>query len=218
MAYLFDEFKNIRTFPARTRVYRDGVLVPELSSDEDSNLPLHIIHIGNITGVQNWFVDMNDSEKVFFTARVAATGATNIRMEINANLPGLEFDGKIIIKNSGSLDLSASGNNNRDSTKIKLLTKLFAAAGSENRLTGVANVPAETSDIETDISFAALLEDGVKTLVISPAQRISGVPKGAGHSASIYNPAPAQIQYLSAAGLSPAESAELLNRAFMEEA
>jgi len=217
MAYLFDEFKNIRTFPARTRVYRDGVFAPELSSDGDGALPLHIIHIGNISGAQNWFVDMNDSEKVFFTAKVSASGATKIKIEVNANLPGLSFDGKIIIKNTGSLNLDIAGNNNRDDTKIRIETKLFAGAGSENRLVGIANVPAGVSGVETDIGFAALVAPGAKTLVMSPQQKISGTPKSAGHSASIYRPSEPQIRYLEAAGLSESESAELLNRVFLEE-
>jgi hypothetical protein len=217
MTYFFDQFKNIRTFPARSRVFHDGNPVPELSDESDPALPLHIIHLGELSGVQNWFIDMNDAENVFFTAKITTSGETKIRMEINTNLPNLEFDGKLIIKNAGILDLDISGNNNRDGTKIKIETKLFAAADSENSLIGTANVPAGVEDIETDIGFSALLGKNVKKLVMSPRQKISGVPKSAGHSASIFNPTSKQIQYLSTAGLSDAEAVELMNKVFMEE-
>jgi Fe-S cluster assembly scaffold protein SufB len=52
---------------------------------------------------------------------------------------------------------------------------------------------------------------------MAPAQRISDIPKNAGHGASIYRPAPAAVRYLETSGLASEESAELLNRVFLEE-
>jgi len=216
MAYLFEEFKNIRTFPARTRVYRDGEIVPELSSEEGANLPLHIIRIGKLTGAHNWFVDMDEAGDVFLTARIETEGDTKINLRINPNLENIGFDGKLIIKNTGNLNLEIAGNNNRGGTRIKCQTKLFAAAGGENRLLGVANIPSGVRGAETDISFAALCEPNA-FVSMSPRQRISSIPKSAEHSASIYRPAPAQIRYLETAGLTAAESSALLNQTFMEE-
>jgi len=215
---MFDDFKSIRTFPARTRVFRDGAFVPELSSeDAGAELPLHIIHIGKIEGERNWFIDMTDAVGVFFTARIEIASAAKIKLEVNANIENAEFDGKIIIKNAGKLDLGIIGGNNKSNTKIKCETKLFAAAGSENRMTGSAVVPANAKDAETDISFAALAMPGVKSLEMSPMQKISGIGATARHAASIYRPAATQIQYLKTAGLSASAATELLNRAFTEE-
>lgn len=218
MTYAFDDFKNIRTFPANTRVYRDGVFAPEISSpDEGADLPLHIIHIGNITGMANWFIDINDPVNVFLTARIETSGATKLRIEINPNLENIGFDGKLIIRNTGGLDLEIIANNNRNDTKIRAETKLFAAAGSENHLVGLSNIPSDITGAETDISFRSLCDRHVKLIEMSPAQRIASVPKSAEHSASIYRPAPSQIKYLETAGLSDADAADLLGHAFMEE-
>jgi hypothetical protein len=219
MAYLFDDFKNIKTFPAATRVYRDGFFMPDLSDGAaGADLPLHIIHVGRISGAQNWIVDMREKRKVFLTARIETGGAANIRIEINPALPDLEFEGRVFIKNAGNLVLNIIGNNLENGTKIKCRTKLFAMAGGANDLSGLANIPAGVMDAETDIGFSALCDRGVKMLKISPAQRISSIPESAGHSASIYRPAPPQIRYLETAGLSGQEAAELLNRVFLEEA
>ena len=52
---MWDEF-NIKTFPAETIVFRDGVFCPDLSTLESTNvdkkydLPVHIIYIGEIAG------------------------------------------------------------------------------------------------------------------------------------------------------------------------
>ncbi|MDR3208480.1 MAG: SufD family Fe-S cluster assembly protein [Rickettsiales bacterium] len=226
MAYLFDDFKSIRTFPANTRVYRDGVFAPELSSEnEGAGLPLHIIHVGKITGRQDWIVDMNrtrgrraaGSANVFLTARIEVEGAAKINLEINANIAGAAFDGAVFVKNAGDLTLNVIGNNNKGGTKIACRAKLFAMAGSSGDLSGVANIPAGVPDAGTSVEFSALCRGHVKLLKMSPAQRISSVPAAAGHGASIYRPAPAQIHYLETAGLPEDEAAALLNRVFLEE-
>jgi len=218
MSYLFDDFKNIRTFPAATSVYRNGVFAPDLSEDsDDASLPLHIIHVGEISGGHKWFIDMNEPRNVFLTARIA-TSDTKIDIEVNPNLPNLSFDGLIFCKNAGKVKINIIGNNNRDNTKIKIAVRLFAGAGSESVLAGLANIPAENIGSETDINFSALCDPAAALVKMAPAQRISSVPADARHAASIYSPAKRQIQYLETAGLSAAESVELLNKAFMEEA
>ncbi|MDR1071427.1 MAG: SufD family Fe-S cluster assembly protein [Rickettsiales bacterium] len=219
MSYLFDHFKNIRTFPANTRVYRDGVFAPELSSEnEGPGLPLHIIHIGKITGDHNWVIDMGGPRDVFLTARIETEGAANISVEIDANLENMGFDGRMIVKNAGNLTLDVVGNNNKSGTRIRVETKLFADAGSESELRGLANIPADVSGAESDIGFSALCDPRAKSLAMSPAQRISSAPASAGHSASIYRPPAAQARYLETAGLTELESADLLNKVFLEEA
>ena len=217
MAYLFDDFKNIKTFPAQARVYRDGVFVPELSEDSgDSSLPLHIIHIGKITGTHNWFVDANENRNVFLTARIETSSETKINIEINANLEGIGIEAKIFIVNSGKLNIEVTGNNNRSRTKINAQTKLMALNDSENVLVGLANIPSDTKDCESDIGFSALCEPNVKTLKISPVQRISSIPITAKHNASLYKPSVAQVKYLETAGLTGLSATELLNNVWFE--
>lgn len=218
MTYLFDDFKNIRTFPANTQVYRDGVLVPDLCDNTHGpDAPLHIIHIGKITGQKNWFIDMNDTKPVFFTARITTDGTTKIRIEINANLENQGFDGKLFINNGGDLDLNIVANNNKSYTTISCNAKLFAMTNSMSNLIGTANIPSDVIETNSDIGFSALCAKNVGMLKMSPAQKISSIPKSATHSASIYHPAPAQVKYLEMAGLSDGDATELLNRAFMEE-
>jgi Fe-S cluster assembly scaffold protein SufB len=218
MTYLFDDFKNIRTFPANTQVYRDGVLVPEFCDNSlGEDAPLHIIHIGHISGAQNWFIDMNDVKNVYLTARITIDDNAKIRIEINANHENQEFDGKLFIKNSGDLDLNIVANNNKSYTQIHCETKLFAMANSKNNMAGTANIPSDVIDADSDIGFSALCANNVAYLKMAPSQRISSVPKSATHSASIYHPTPAQVKYLEMAGLSDDQATDLLNKAFMDE-
>jgi hypothetical protein len=218
MAYLSDDFKNIRFFPANMRVYRDGIFVPEFApAKTNDSLPLHQVHLGKITGDHSWRIDENGPNDVFLTARIETFGKTKIEIIIDSNRANLSFDGKIIIKNTGNLELNIIGNNNKNATGIRVETKLFAGAESENILSGLANIPAGILDAQTDISFAALCAPRVKLLKMSPAQRIASVPLSAGHSASIFRPKPAQIRYLETAGLDEQESEMLLNKVFLEE-
>jgi SUF system FeS cluster assembly, SufBD len=218
MTYLFDDFKNIRTFPANTRVYRDGVIMPELCDNTyGPNAPLHIIHIGHISGVQNWFIDMNDVKTVYLTARVSIDDSAKIRIEINANQENQEFDGRLFINNSGDLDLNIVANNNKSYTHVHCETKLFAMANSKNNMAGTANIPSDVIDTDSDIGFSALCAKNVASLRMAPAQRISSVPKSATHSASIYHPTAAQVKYLEMAGISDDQATDLLNKAFMED-
>jgi hypothetical protein len=216
MSYLFDDFKGIRTFPSETRVFVDGVFAPELS-ESNPDLPLHIIHVGKIAGGHVWKIDMDDPRDVFLTARIDVAACAEIKIEINANVPGRRFDGKVIVKNTGSFALFATGSNNAAATKIALDAKLFAGAGSENTLSGTAVVPRGADDCVSDISLAALCDPRMASLRMSPSQRIAGADAAAGHSASIWRPAPAQIRYLETAGLTSAAAADLLNKVFLEE-
>ena len=73
MSYLWQEF-NIKTFPAETLVFRNGIFCPDLSEyesvkyDENKNLiktikksklPVHIIYIGEISGKIDINIDIN---------------------------------------------------------------------------------------------------------------------------------------------------------------
>ena len=72
---MWNEF-NIKTFPAETIVFRDGVYCPELSTLENTpintryNLPVHIIYIGEIAGNINLNIDINaEKSRVFMTCK-----------------------------------------------------------------------------------------------------------------------------------------------------
>lgn len=220
---MFDDFKNIRSFPANTLVYKDGEFVPELSTDvkeKRPDLPFHIIYTGKITGEHNWTIpespDKPEPNQIFITARLETYGTTKITLHIESSCTGQRFDGKIIIKNAGNLGLKVVGDNLHNDTEIKCQTKMFAGKDSESRLIGIANIPNGLMGASTDIGFSVLC-DRPSFLEISPTQRISSVPKFAGHSASIYHPTCSQIRYLETAGMTDAESTALLNAAFMEE-
>ena len=76
MSYIWNEF-NIKTFPAETIVYRDGLYCPELSTIKNDiittryDLPVHIIYVGKING--DCSLDTNigvDEQKVFISVDV----------------------------------------------------------------------------------------------------------------------------------------------------
>ncbi|MDR1027256.1 MAG: hypothetical protein LBL46_02465 [Rickettsiales bacterium] len=137
--------------------------------------------------------------------RIVVDDAAHIR----ANLTGAA---KAIIKNTGrlTLEITATGNH-------KIEIKLLAGAGSENTLSATAVIPPNAPGGESDISFAVLASPKMKSLKMTPAQRIGSIPKSATHSASLWRPGAPQIKYLETAGLSDAEAARLLESAFLEE-
>ena len=73
---MWNEF-NIKTFPAETVVYRDGVYCPELSTLPDApinknyDLPVHVIFVGEIDRENN----LN-----------FAVGAENLKVILSVNL------------------------------------------------------------------------------------------------------------------------------------
>ena len=76
MSYMWNEF-NIKTFPAETIVYRDGVYCPDLSTlenkpiDKKYDLPVHIIYIGEITGNCRLNIELNsENQPVFLTVKI----------------------------------------------------------------------------------------------------------------------------------------------------
>lgn len=146
-----------------------------------------------------------------FCERFDAAGDTDIEISADG-----DASGTIIIKNSGRLNLNISALHTRDNVKIHIAVKLLAAGGSENALTAVADVAPGITGVDSDITFSIIARPGAK-IKMQPNQRISSAPQNAGHSASIYHPAPAQILYLEAAGLSAGESEHLMEQIFMED-
>ena len=76
MSYMWNEF-NIKTFPAETIVWRDGVYNAELSTlknatiDKKLDRPVHIIYVGEIAGENNLNIDISAfNQPVFLSVNI----------------------------------------------------------------------------------------------------------------------------------------------------
>ena len=76
MSYMWNEF-NIKTRPAETIVFRDGVYCGELSTLENApintkyDLPVHIIYVGEIAGENRLDVLVGvENQEVIISANV----------------------------------------------------------------------------------------------------------------------------------------------------
>ena len=68
MSHIWQDF-NIKTFPAETVVFRNGVFCPELSTlespviDKNYDLPVHFIYVGELSGKNNLNITINENVK-----------------------------------------------------------------------------------------------------------------------------------------------------------
>ena len=76
MSYMWDEF-NIKTFPAETIVYRDGVFCKDLSTLSDTdiknkyNKPVHIIYVGEISNTCKLNINiLAENQPVFLSINI----------------------------------------------------------------------------------------------------------------------------------------------------
>ena len=80
---MWNEF-NIKTFPAETIVYRDGMYQSELSTlpEQESiskkyDLPIHIIYVGKIAGEKILNINVEqDNQPVFLSINIEKTTVT----------------------------------------------------------------------------------------------------------------------------------------------
>jgi hypothetical protein len=230
MSYLWQEF-NIKTFSAETLVFRDGVFCPELSEYEcakidteknliliqkTSKLPVHIIYIGEIAGKNDVNIDINcEKSRVFMTMKIFNKKPAFLNIFIKNTGKKNIFDGKIIAKNTGILEINETGEHKCSNTGIFLKNRIIAGKNSETKLTGIAKIEQGAIDCDSDISFSVLADESAKITMV-PTQYINAVPKSASHSASIYKPTENQIMYLRTAGLSGNEIKQIMEDAFME--
>ena len=222
MSYMWNEF-NIKTFPAETIVYRDGVYCPELSTVQDGpintkyNLPVHIIYIGEIAGEnrldiacgvenQNIIISVNVKNKkpAFFNIFIKNAGK-------NSNISGT-----ILIQNDSELTYNCVAEHLYKNTAILIKNKVLAGKNSISKLSGTTIIKTDCPDCESDMAFSAMADSGAKIEFI-PAQEISSEPKSADHSAAIFKPTDAQIFFLRGAGLSGAEVDTVTKEAFLGE-
>jgi len=231
MSYLWQEF-NIKTFPAETLVFRNGIFCPDLSEyesvkyDENKNLiktikksklPVHIIYIGEISGKIDINIDINiEKSRFFMTAKISNKKPAFLNIFIKNTGKNSFFDGKIIAKNTGILEINEISEHISSNTGIFLKNRVVAYKNSETVLKGYAKIKKDAVDCDSDISFSVLADNKAKITMV-PTQYINSVPKSASHSASLYKPTENQINYLRISGLSEKEINYILEQAFTEE-
>ncbi len=231
MSYLWQEF-NIKTFPAETLVFRDGIFCPDLSENKNieyipeknlisiqktTKLPVHIIYIGEITGKIGLNIDINaENSRVFMSAKIFNKKPAFLNIFIKNTGKKSFFDGKIIAKNTDILEINEIAEHLSSNTGIFLKNKVVSYKNSKTILKGSANITKGIKDCDSDISFSVLADEKASVTMI-PIQYINSVPKSASHGASLYKPTNNQIMYLKSSGLSEKEVKRILEDAFVEE-
>ena len=227
MSYLWQEF-NIKTFPAETFIFRDGVFCPELSDykvgffkdneifiNKTSVLPIHIIYIGEIAGNIELKLNINaENNKIIMTNKIITKKPAFLNIFIKNAGKNSVFDGQIIVKNYNELKIDVYGNNNAENTGIFVKTRVAAYKNSETVLNGYAEIGKNMKNCDSDISFSVMADKNAK-IQLKPTQYINSVPKNAKHSASLYKPTDNQIQYLRMSGLSGNEIEHVIEEAFL---
>lgn len=217
---MWNEF-NIKTFPAETVVFRDGVYCPELSTlkntdiDKKYDKPVHIIYVGEIAGKNILEINIGASNQpVFLSVDVKNKKPAFLNIFIKNAGEKSEIRGHVRLENADRLEYNCAATHYVKNTGILVQTKLMAGRNSLSKLCGTAIIKPDAVNAVSDISLNAMADDGAR-IEFMPAQRISAVPNAADHSAAIYKPAAAQILYLRSAGLSGAEVDIALREAFL---
>jgi Fe-S cluster assembly scaffold protein SufB len=223
MAYLWDKF-NIKTFPAETVVFRDGIFIPELSSLSDDlkitkkyDFPVHIVFVGEITGKKDINCEISTKDvNVFLTVKITNKKPAFLNIFIKNTGKNSVFNGKILAQNYSLLEINEKAGHFNENTGILLSNKIIAHSGSESKLSAVAEIAPGCDFCNSDVSFSALAAPSAK-IQFSPAQCISAAPESASHSASLWRGDKSQIEYLRSSGLSGAEIEKVLEEAFTND-
>ena len=229
MSYLWQEF-NIKTFPAETLVFRDGVFYEDLSDyeniefDSEKNLisvnktpklPIHIIYIGEIAGDINFNIDIN-AENSNIVMDLKTTNKTPAFLNIFIKNTGKNsaFNGYIIDKNYDKLKINVIGQHLNENTGIFVKTRVAAYKNTLTDLQGCAKIEKNAINSDSDISFSVMADKDAK-IILKPTQYINSVPKNAVHNSSLYKPNQNQINYLCESGLGEIEIKKVLEEAFL---
>ena len=227
MSYLWDDF-NIKTFPAQTVVFRDGVFCPDLSTIEDiaDNTiiidkkiaqPVHIIYVGEIRGDTALKIHISAPDQpVFLSAKIKNNFPAFFNIFVKNTGKNSELRGHITTQNNATLKLNIDAHHDAPKTGVLINTKLIAGPGSESEISGVATITKNGADAVSDLSFAAIAAQDAK-IKFTPAQKISAVPESAEHGAAIYHPAAPQIQFLRNAGITERDAEQILRDAFLDD-
>lgn len=222
MSYMWNEF-NIKTFPAETIVYRDGVFCPELSTltndpiNDTFDLPVHIIYIGEIAGKNDLNINVGtENQKVVLSVNIKNKKPAFLNIFIKNAGKNSEISGTVLMDNHSELTYGCVAHHLDKNTGILIKNKLIGRKNSNSKLSGTAIIDKDCENCNSDVGFVAMVEQDAK-IDFMPAQRISSVPISAEHSASIYKPTDAQILYLRQAGLGTIEIDNVLKDAFLQD-
>ncbi|MBQ0013638.1 MAG: SufD family Fe-S cluster assembly protein [Proteobacteria bacterium] len=220
MSYMWQDF-NIKTFPAETIVYRDGIFCPELSTlqsviiDKKYDLPVHLIYIGEIAGENVLNVDLlAENQPVFISVKTINKNPAFLNIFIKNTGKNSEIRGQFILKNESDLKFDVFAGHFSKNTGILLDTKIIGTKGSNSKISGTAQINKNCENCDSDLTFSAILDKDAKT-TFSPKQKILSIPKNAKHGASIFETKDIQIQYLRESGLSGAEIENIMREAFV---
>ena len=232
MSYLWQEF-NIKTFPAETLVFRDGIFCQDLSDYESAefntdkntisivktpSLPIHIIIIGEIAGNFDINIDiLPENIDVFMTTKIFNKKPAFLNFFIKNTGKNSVFNGQIIAQNYNLLKIDVNAGHFCENTGIFVKTKVLAHQNSDTQLNGYANIENNAKDSESDVSFSVMAVDESAKIKMMPTQYIKSVPLCAKHSASIYKNNEFQVDYLRGAGLSLAEIKQIFQEAFLSQ-
>ena len=216
---MWNEF-NIKTFPAETIVFRDGLYCPDLSTikstiiDKKYDLPVHIIYVGEIVDKNELNINIDvEKQPVFLSVDIKNKKPAFLNIFIKNTGKNSELRGHIFVENFDSLELNINAGHLCKNTGILVHTKLIAHEKTYSKLNGTAEIAYGCPECLSDIGFSAIADNTAKVEFL-PAQRIKSEPISAEHSASIYRLGQPQIMYLRMAGLSGAEIKDIAFEAF----
>ncbi len=222
MSYIWQDF-NIKTFPAETIVFRDGVYCPELSTidyksiDITYDLPVHIIYVGNIKDDKKLNIELNsDNQNVFVSVKINVDNPAFLKFFIKNSGENSKIKTNIIIENKSILNFNCFAEHLYKNTGIFVKTKLLAHQNSVSKLSADAIIKNNVELCQSSIDLSAMADDNAK-IIFLPAQHISTEPDKASHSASIFRPNDEQILYLRESGLSGTEVMQVMREAFFND-
>jgi hypothetical protein len=219
MNYLWDEF-NIKTFPAETIVFCDGIFQEKISTtnslniDKNYELPVHIIYVGEIKNENDLHINIStDNQLVFLTVKIENKNPAFLNIFIKNAGKNSEFKANILLNNYSDLNLFEKATHMAENSII-LKSRLIAHKNSKTLLTGFAKINKDIKNCDSDIGFSVMADPTAK-IEFSPAQYISSIPNTANHSASLYKAKQIQIEYLKESGLLQTEIDKILEEAFI---
>ena len=224
MSYIWQDF-NIKTFPAETIVFRNGVFCPELSTlstpviDKNYDLPIHIIYVGELVDKNKLDIIINENVKnqqIYLSAKVNIKKSAELDVVIKNSGFGSNLHGFIVIENKNDINLDINAHHLCRNTGIFIKTRLLAYKNSVSKLSGTAHIYKYCEECRSDINLSAMAEKSAK-IIFMPVQKISAVPESAEHSANIAEYNQPQIEYLHQAGLTDNEIKNVLHEAFINE-
>lgn len=229
MSYLWQEF-NIKTFPAETLVFRDGVFCEDLSEYKSANfnaekntisvnktpkLSIHIIYIGEIAGNIELNIDINaENTNVIMDFKTTNKSPTFLNIFVKNSGKNSVFNGQIIDKNYDNLKIKVIGQHLVENTGIFVKTRVAAYKNTTTDLFGSAKIEKNSQNCDSDVSFYVMADESAQ-VILKPTQYINSVPNKASHSAALYKPNENQINYLRSSGLGTIEINKIIEEAFL---